>query len=97
MEQVLPAMQRAGDRQKVLRAHGELVSDERLLVEAIDWRQIESVDGRILLHGENEQSGKKFSNAGSHNRQGLLHPVDARDGRNPSARRTEGEFLHSVA
>jgi hypothetical protein len=60
MEQVLRAMQRAGDRQKVLRAHGELVSDERLAVEAIDWRQIESVDGRILLHGEDEQSGKKF-------------------------------------
>ena len=60
MEQVLRAMQRAGDRQKTLFAHGELVSDKRLPVEVMDWRQLSSVEGRVLVHGEEEHSGKSF-------------------------------------
>jgi hypothetical protein len=60
IEQVLRAMQRAGDRQKTLLAHGELVSDKRLAVEVIDWRETASVEGRVLVHGEEEQSGKRF-------------------------------------
>ena len=60
MEQVLRAMQRARDRQKTLFAQGALVSDQRLPIEVLDWRQIKSVDGRVLMHGEDEQSGKRF-------------------------------------
>jgi hypothetical protein len=60
MEQVLRAMQRAGDRQKTLFAHGELVSDKRLSVEAVDWQQIAAVEGRVLTHGEEEHSGKNY-------------------------------------
>jgi hypothetical protein len=60
MEQVLRAMQRAGDRQKTLFAHGELVSDMRLPVEVINWSQMASVEGRVLMHGEDEHSGKSF-------------------------------------
>jgi len=60
MEQVLRAMQRAGDRQKTLFAHGELVSDKRLAVEAVDWQQIGEVEGRVLVHGEEEHSGKNY-------------------------------------
>ena len=37
-EQVLRSMQRAKDRQKTLSVHGALLSDERLPIEAIDWR-----------------------------------------------------------
>lgn len=59
-EQVLRAMQRAGDRQKTLFAHGELVSDKRLPCQAVDWRQTASVEGRVLVHGEEEQSGKNY-------------------------------------
>jgi type IV secretory pathway VirD2 relaxase len=59
-EQVLRAMQRAGDRQKTLFAHGELVSDKRLVVEAVDWKQIAAVEGRVLVHGEEEHSGKNY-------------------------------------
>jgi hypothetical protein len=44
MAQVLRAMQRAGDRQKTLFAHGELVSDKRLTVEAVDWQQIAAIE-----------------------------------------------------
>jgi DNA-binding transcriptional ArsR family regulator len=60
MEQVLRAMQRAGDRQKTLSAHGELVSDKRLAVEAVDWQQIAKVEGRVLVHGEEENFGKNY-------------------------------------
>ncbi len=60
MAQVLRAMQRAGDRQKTLAVHGELLSDKRLRAEVADWRQFTSVEGRILVHGEDEHSGKGF-------------------------------------
>jgi hypothetical protein len=59
-EQILRAMQRAADRQKTLFAHGELISDKRLPIQAIDWRQTPSVEGRVLVHGEEEHSGKRF-------------------------------------
>jgi hypothetical protein len=60
MEQVLRAMQRARDRQKTLFAHGALVSDQRLPIEVMDWQQMKTVEGRVLMHGEDEQSGKRF-------------------------------------
>ena len=59
-EQVLRSMQRAGDRQKTLFAHGELVSDKRLPCLAVDWQQTASVEGRVLVHGEEEHSGKNY-------------------------------------
>jgi hypothetical protein len=59
-EQVLRVMQRAADRQKTLFAHGESISDRRLPIQAIDWRQTPSVEGRVLVHGEEEHSGKRF-------------------------------------
>src|SRR5579884_1672423 len=66
---VLRAMQRAGDRQKLLAAHGVLLSDERLPMEALDLRQMTSVEGRVLMHGEDEQSGRHYL---------MLEGVDAR-------------------
>jgi len=57
---VLRAMQLIRDRQKTLFAQGALVSDQRLPIEILDWRQMKSVDGRVLMHGEDEQSGKRF-------------------------------------
>jgi hypothetical protein len=60
MEQVLRAMQRSADRQKTLAAHGELVSDKRLQVEVVNWRQVECVEGRVLVHGEEENSGQRY-------------------------------------
>ncbi len=59
-EQVLRAAQRTKDRQRTLAAHGELVSDARLRIEAIDWKKIESVEGRVLVHGQDEQTGKSY-------------------------------------
>jgi Protein of unknown function (DUF3363) len=66
---VLRAMQRATDRQKTLSAHGVLISDERLPVDELDFRQTPAVEGRVLVHGEDEQSGRGYL---------MLEGVDAR-------------------
>jgi type IV secretory pathway VirD2 relaxase len=59
-EDVLRAMQRSGDRQKTLAAHGALMSDERLPLEVLDLRSLTTLEGRILVHGEEESSGRSY-------------------------------------
>jgi len=59
-ETALQAMQRLGDRQKVLAAHGVTVSDTRLPLVMFDLRQCTTLEGRILVHGEDEGSGRTF-------------------------------------
>jgi type IV secretory pathway VirD2 relaxase len=54
LEGILRAMQRAGDRQKMLAAHGALLSDERLQLVVQDQRTLTSLEGRVLVHGEGE-------------------------------------------
>jgi len=69
LETILRAMQRTADRQKTLRAHGALLSDERLPMAAFDGRPTVSVEGRVVVHGEDEQSGRRYL---------MLEGVDAR-------------------
>lgn len=59
-ENVLRAMQRSTDWQKTLAAHGALMSDERLPMEVLDVRNLTSLEGRILVHGEEESSGRSY-------------------------------------
>jgi type IV secretory pathway VirD2 relaxase len=59
-ETVLRTLQQSGDRQKMLAAHGALVSDKRLPLQVTTLRQLQSVAGRILLHTEDEQTGKRY-------------------------------------
>jgi len=59
-DRVLRAMQRSSDRQRTLAAHGALLSDERLPMEVLDWRQVASVEGRVLVHGQDEQTGRSY-------------------------------------
>jgi hypothetical protein len=59
-ETALRAMQRLGDRQKVLAAHGVLVSDTRLPLVMFDLRRCTALEGRILVHGEDEGTGRSF-------------------------------------
>jgi type IV secretory pathway VirD2 relaxase len=59
-EQILRAMQRTSDRQRTLAAHGALLSDERLPIEVLDPRHTTSVEGRILVHGQDEQTGRNY-------------------------------------
>ena len=68
LEPALKAMQRAADNQKTLAAHGALLSDQRLQLSAPHWRDVTSLEGRVLSHGE-EDNGNRFL---------LLEGIDAR-------------------
>jgi type IV secretory pathway VirD2 relaxase len=69
LEGVLRAMQRTADRQKTLRTHGVPLSDDRLPMDVFDVRHTASVEGRVVAHGEDEQSGRRYL---------MLEGVDAR-------------------
>jgi hypothetical protein len=62
-------MQCTADRQKTIAAHGALLSDVRLPIEVVDWRATKSIEGRVLMHGEDEASGRTFL---------MLEGIDAR-------------------
>lgn len=53
-ESVLRSMKRGRDRQKTLAAHGAPISDERLLFVTVDYRRLRQIEGRVLVHGEDE-------------------------------------------
>jgi hypothetical protein len=57
-ESVLRAMQRIGDRQKTLASHGIPMSDARLSIATLEFRNLTSIEGRVLVHGE-EESGRE--------------------------------------
>jgi type IV secretory pathway VirD2 relaxase len=62
-ENVLRTMQRSADRQKTLAAHGVLMSDERLPLAVLDLRRLTTLEGRILVHGEEDtgrQAGRSY-------------------------------------
>jgi hypothetical protein len=62
-EAVLRAMQRVGDRQKMLVAHGVLLADKRLQLVVLDRRNLGSRERRVLVHGEDEfgvNAGRHF-------------------------------------
>jgi type IV secretory pathway VirD2 relaxase len=59
-EKVLRTLQQSGDRQKMLAAHGALLSDKRLLLQVTNLRRLQRVGGRVLLHTEDEQTGKRY-------------------------------------
>jgi type IV secretory pathway VirD2 relaxase len=59
-DQVLKAMQQTADRQRTLAAHGALMSDERLPVEVLDPASMTAVEGRVLVHGQDENSGRNY-------------------------------------
>ncbi len=53
-ENVLRSMQQIQDRQKTLAQHGAAVSDNRLPVRSLSFRERPAVEGRVLVHGEDE-------------------------------------------
>ena len=59
-EKVLRTLQQSGDRQKMLAAHGALLSDKRLPLQVTTLRQLQRVAGRVILHTEDEQTGKRY-------------------------------------
>ena len=59
-EKVLRTLQQSADRQKMLAAHGAILSDKRLPLQVTTLRQFQNVAGRVLLHAEDEQTGKRY-------------------------------------
>ena len=53
-------MQRTKDRQRVLAAHGALLSDERLPLAVTDFRETTHIEGRVLGHGQEEYSDRIY-------------------------------------
>src|SRR5437762_8990456 len=58
--EVLRMMQRTRDRQRVLAAHGALLSDERLPLAMTDFRELTHLEGRVLAHGQEEFSDRMY-------------------------------------
>ncbi len=56
--QVLKTMQQAGDRQKMLKQYGILMSDPRLPTVVTRLEDIESLEGRVLAHVHDDLTGK---------------------------------------
>ena len=59
-ESVLRTLQRTVDRQKMLAAHGALASDPRLPFEIMDIQNLKMIEGRVLLHAEDEAKGRAY-------------------------------------
>jgi type IV secretory pathway VirD2 relaxase len=59
-EDVLRTMQRTTDRQKMLARHAALVSDERLPLQITPLPAISVLEGRVLGHGHEENSGRPY-------------------------------------
>ncbi len=51
-------MQRTADRQKTLATHGALISDERLSMEVLDVSRMNTVEGRVLVHGQDVDTAR---------------------------------------
>jgi hypothetical protein len=47
-------MLQTNDRQKTMAAHGVLLSDARLPLVMLDLRALKSIEGRVLVHGQEE-------------------------------------------
>ena len=60
LEQILRAIERTADRQRTLAAHGIPMSDNRLPIDVLDMRTFTAVEGRILVHGQDEQAGRNY-------------------------------------
>jgi hypothetical protein len=60
-DSVLRAMQRTSDRQRILAEHGVVPSDPRLPIHQLNWNEYpDGVKGRILVHGQDESSGRGY-------------------------------------
>ena len=53
-------MQRTNDRQKMLARHAALVSDERLPLQITPFPAISVLEGRVLGHGHEENTGRPY-------------------------------------
>ncbi len=57
---VLRMMQRSLDRQRMLAAHGALLSDERIPLVVTDLREMTHIEGRVLGHGQEKYGDRMY-------------------------------------
>jgi type IV secretory pathway VirD2 relaxase len=57
---VLRMIERTKDRQRVLAAHGALLSDERLPFTVTSFQDITHIEGRVVAHGQEEYSDRMY-------------------------------------
>ena len=99
-EDVLRAMQRSADRQKMLAAHGVLMSDERLPLVVLDLRGLTTLEGRILVHGEEDtgrQAGRSYLMLeGTDGRVHYVYYTPEMEAARES-RRLANEFVHAAS
>jgi hypothetical protein len=57
---VLRTIQRTSDRQKSISQQASLASDPRIPLQVDDWRKLRTIEGRVLGHGEEENTGKRY-------------------------------------
>ncbi len=57
---VLRSMQKTADRQKTLATRGIILSDEKSPFISFAIRRTPFLEGRVLLHGEEEESGRRY-------------------------------------
>jgi hypothetical protein len=53
-------MQKPADRQKTLTTYGVMLSDYNLPFVSFDIRRSKFCEGRVLVHGEEEESGRRY-------------------------------------
>lgn len=59
-EHVLRMMQRRNDRQKTLVEHGAVLSDPRLSLQFVSFRELTQIEGRVVAHGQEENTGQAY-------------------------------------
>jgi type IV secretory pathway VirD2 relaxase len=99
-ENILRAMQRSADRQKMLAAHGVLMSDERLPLAVLGLppsrfvgrQDLGAWGGRHRMPG-----GPQLPPARRDRRTGSLHLLHAGDGRGTKSRRPANQYVHSAS
>jgi hypothetical protein len=76
-------MQCSADRQRTLAAHAAILSDPRLPTCLTDIRKIQSLEGRVLGHAEDEATGRTYMllEGTDHKLLFVYHTADMEDGR----------------
>jgi hypothetical protein len=91
-------MQRMKDRQKTLAVHGVLMSDEPSQVAVLDYRDLKSVEGRVLVHGEEEgweRGWAELLNARRDRYAGPSHLLHGGDRRGTEPEQAPNQFFRS--
>lgn len=60
-EKSLRTVQKTQDRLKIMAEHGVLASDPHLPFRVLRPSQVEEIEGRVLVHGQDEYSGNNFT------------------------------------